>query len=415
MDVSNVLRFSSTLDRRYGSVCGLVERGTVTWIATDNRRLATIVRGTSDMGEGSFAVPSRDFQAAKDLCDFREAEHITIDVADGKGTLMLPGLSLFFYSRPKAILETYFAALQLKSADRSIRVKTLDLAAAVHGASTRPQWLDESSRKSFWLSVSASQGLLHAHCAWVGHPDTESLIYCTASADAAIALEHEIFMDLIDVSQQPEIQLDFGSTDDVPLRMATERGLHVLVLPNKSAIEAARPHFESVFAEILEVLPSELRRDEAGAYPLQMRSGGCAYVQLEAASTIGRVPNRIRIFTTLASEVADTREALVEINLQNINCQFSRMYVVDGNLQLETDLILEGVNQPQLRGAIEKVADLADQLGPLMRAFFGDSAVSPSKGYISSDERQEDEQLKPEAQTHDAEESQRDDRDPDSS
>jgi len=386
-EVAALLRFASETDRRFAIICGAVNSETVTWITTANRRLATIRRGTCDADQGQFAIPKRDFHIAAELCRMCDHDYVEIDVANGIGSLMLPDLLLQFASRPIAVLDTYNAALQLGGPDRYFQVGRAPLAAAVQAASATPPGLTDSARKRFWLTVQASQGVLVASAAWFGHPDTSALVRCQATADAIIALDPGTVLDLVAVAAQDELQLQTGPTSNVPLRLATDRGLTVLVMPDRSAVESLRPHFEAVFAEILDVLPNDLKRDEAGDYPLTLRSGGCAYVRLEAADQVGRVSNRIRIFTSLAGDIEPNLEALTEVNLQNQRCRFGRMYIVNSQLYLETDLTLEEVNRPQLQGAIETVEDLVREVGPLMQAFFGRSATrSPSTSNVETTE-----------------------------
>lgn len=371
--------FASTNDPRFMSICCILHEGVPTWISTDRRRLAQLVRGRVSEPGSPVAIPLREVRVIQSLLSEDAEGEIEISCNGERGWITTPWMGLDFRNRPEHIAAIFSASITLPQPDREAIVFSSNLAAAIEAAIVPPALLRPDALKQFTLSVYSARQMIVVTTSWVGHPDTNAFVFCEAASDGRVAVDPKTLLAVISVTDDERTTLDIGPSFGTPLRVRGEKGLSVTVMPSNYGVDVDRPQFERVLAEIMELPRNQIVRDEDGDYELPLRNGRMAWIRLVPGDPSLKVPNYVKIFTTLVNKVEGNLETLSEINAQNARFPFVRTYQAsDGSVQLEADAVLEGATTPEVRSRIELFADIADNLGPAMRSYFG---VETSRGH----------------------------------
>jgi hypothetical protein len=346
--------------------------GSVVWMATDAFRLGRLPAGQAD-GTGTFAVPVRTFTLAWQMADRRDAADVTFTVTDGDGgVLRVDGVEVPF----DAGLDGYpdidaYLARRGAAPGTAVTVAAEDLFAAIHGANLRPPWLDADQQESFVLHVDARAGRLRAVATWDGHADTTATVACTATGDTRVGVNPGFLFDLASAAGEDVLTLHLSSDPAVPLRVETDDGFLALLMPVRIGVESARPAFEAMLAELLEVDPADLDRDGDGDYPVPVGDDHLLYLTLVDGDDDAGVPDTVRAFAILAHGVDPTPELLSELNDLNRHVRFARLYWADGAVFVGDELLLSTLDAAELGHACRTVAALADRVAPLLEAVHG--------------------------------------------
>jgi hypothetical protein len=355
--------------------------GGVRWTATDSYRLGRLTAGTADGAPRTFGVPVRTFTLAWQMADRRDATSVTFAVneqgdgegdGDDRGVLQVDGVAVPF----DAGLDGYpdieeYLTRRGKSTGTAVTVAAEDLFAVIHGASLRPPWLDSDQRQGFVLHVDARAGRLRAVATWDGHADTSATVACTASGDTRVGVNAGFLFDLTSAAGEDVLTLHRPADPGVPLWVETDDGFLALVMPVRIGVESARPAFEAMLAELLDVDPTDLDRDGDGDYPVPLGGDHLLYLSLIEGDDEAGVPDTVHAFAILAHGVDPTPELLTELNDLNRHVRFARLYWADGAVLVGDELLLSTLDAAELGHACRTVAALADRVAPLLEAVHG--------------------------------------------
>ncbi len=362
----------------------------VRWTATDSYRLGRLTAGTAD-GAGTFAVPVRIFTLAWQMAERRNAATVTFtvgrngsgnggddgDTDDGgdagdRGVLRVDGVEVPF----DAGLDGYpdveeYLSRRGATTGTAVTLAAEDLFAAIHGANLRPPWLDADRQETFVLHVDARAGRLRAVASWDGHAETEAAVACTASADARVGVNPGFLYDLASAAGEDVLTLHLPPDPGVPLRVETGDGFLALLMPVRIGVESARPAFEAMLAELLDVDPADLERDGDGAYPVPLGNDRLLYLSLIEGDADAGTPDTVCAFASLATGVDPSPELLTELNDLNRHVRFARLYWADGAVFVGDELLLSTLDAAELGHACRTVAALAAGVAPLLEAVHG--------------------------------------------
>jgi hypothetical protein len=158
----------------------------------------------------------------------------------------------------------------------------------------------------------------------------------------------------------------------VPLRVETDDGFLALLMPVRIGVESARPAFEAMLADLLDVDPSDVERDGDGDYPVPLGDHHLLSLRLIEGDDDAGVPDTVRAFAILTNERVDpTAELLAELNDLNRHVRFARLYWADGAVFVGDELLLASLDAAELGHACRTVAALADRVAPLIEAVHG--------------------------------------------
>ena len=353
--------------------------GDVRWTATDSYRLGRLTAGTAEGAPRTFGVPLRTFTLGWQIADRRDANSATFAVTGegeggsaDRGVLRVDGVEVPF----DAGLDGYpdieeYLTRRARATGIDVTLVAEDLFAAIHGANLRPPWLDADEQQSFVLHVDAKAGTLRAVATWDGHADTTATVECTASGDTRIGVNPGFLFDLASAAGEDVLTLHLPPDPSVPLRVETDDGFLALLMPVRIGVESARPAFETMLAELLDVDPSDLERDGDGDYPVPLGDDHLLYLRLIDGDDDAGTPDTVHAFAVLAAGVAPSPELLTELNDLNRHVRFARLYWADGAVYVGDELLLSSLDAAELGHACRTVAALADRVAPLLEAVHG--------------------------------------------
>lgn len=347
----------------------------VRWTATDSYRLGCLNAGTADGAPRTFGVPHRTFTLAWQMCDRRNADAATFTVrgnGDDRGVLAVDGVEVPF----DAGLDGYpdvaeYLTRRGTATGTTVTLAAEDLFAAIHGANLRPPWLDTDQQESFALHVDAKAGRLRAVATWDGHADTTAAVACTASGDTRVGVNPGFLFELASAAGEDVLTLHLPPDPGVPLRVEADDGFLALLMPVRIGVESARPAFEAMLAELLDVDPSDLERDGDGDYPVPLGGDHLLYLRLIEGDDEAGTPDTVCAFAVLATGVDPSPELLAELNDLNRHVRFARIYWADGAVLVGDELLLASLDAAELGHACRTVAGLADRVAPLLEAVHG--------------------------------------------
>jgi len=368
-------------DRAAGDHDGCRGDGAVVrWTATDSFRLGRLTAGRAD-GVATFGIPVRTFTLAWQMGERRRADSVTFTVEldgdgdgnrGGRGVLRVDGVEVPF----DAGLDGYpdvddHLEQRTTAAGTTVTLAAEDLFAAIHGANLRPPWLDADRQESFVLHVDARAGRLRAVAGWDGHADTSATVACRAEADARVGVNPGFLYELASAAGEDVLTLHLPPDPGVPLRVETGDGFLALLMPVRIGVESARPGFEAMLAELLDVDVADLERDDDGDYPVPLAGDHLLHLSLIEGDPDAGTPDTVHAFAVLAHDVEPSPELLAELNDLNRHVRFARLYWADGAVFVGDELLLSTLDAAELGHACRTVAALAARVAPLLEAVHG--------------------------------------------
>lgn len=128
-------------------------------------------------------------------------------------------------------------------------------------------------------------------------------------------------------------------------------------------LDRIRPYLEKLLKEGFE-LP-ELSPDSDGDYPFRYRSAGY-YVRL-----INEQSPTVQVFSVVLREVKRTAKLFTAVNDVNSMIAYARVYVVQNQVVVATELVAETLDAEELGNACNIVGRIADKVGPELQEQFG--------------------------------------------
>ena len=128
-------------------------------------------------------------------------------------------------------------------------------------------------------------------------------------------------------------------------------------------LDRIRPYLEKLLKEGFD-LP-ELTPDPDGDYPFRFHSAGY-YVRL-----INEASPTVQVFSVVLREVKRSAKLFNAVNDINGQIAFARVYVVDHQVVVATELVAETLDAEELGNACNIVGRIADKVGSELHAEFG--------------------------------------------
>ena len=144
-----------------------------------------------------------------------------------------------------------------------------------------------------------------------------------------------------------------------------------LLMPVRIGVESARPAFEAMLAELLDVDAADLGRDDDGDYPVPLSDDHLLYLSLLEGDPDAGTPDTVHAFAILANGVDPSPELLTELNDLNRHVRFARLYWADGAVFVGDELLLSTLDAAELGHACRTVAALAARVAPMLEAVHG--------------------------------------------
>lgn len=128
-------------------------------------------------------------------------------------------------------------------------------------------------------------------------------------------------------------------------------------------IDRIRPYLEKLLQEGFGI--PDLQPDPDGDYPFRYRSAGY-YVRL-----VNELSPTVQVFSTVLRDVKRSSKLLQAVNDINANIAFARVYVVEHQIVVATELVAETLDAEELGNACNIVGRIADKVGSDLHAEFG--------------------------------------------
>lgn len=136
-------------------------------------------------------------------------------------------------------------------------------------------------------------------------------------------------------------------------------------MPN---VEMVRAYLEKLLEQ---GFSSRIQADHQGDYPLP---GAGEFYARVAADGPQRMP-RVQVFAVAVRDVEPSAELMAALNDVNSQIAYARVFWIQDQVLVESDLVAESLNHPSLETAVNTVGGLAAHLGPsLVDDFGGNSA-----------------------------------------
>jgi hypothetical protein len=128
-------------------------------------------------------------------------------------------------------------------------------------------------------------------------------------------------------------------------------------------LDRIRPYLEKLLREGFAI--PDLAPDDEGDYPFRFRSAGY-YVRLynEAAPTI-------QLFSVVVRDIKKSPKLLSELNDLNAGMAYVRVYWVNHQVVVATELVAETLDAEELGNACNIVGRVADGIGPRLASEYG--------------------------------------------
>ena len=164
-----------------------------------------------------------------------------------------------------------------------------------------------------------------------------------------------------------EVRISFGDDPSAPIKF-TDGSLTAILMPIRSGIEEFRRHVESMISEVFG--PEVLTRDDDGDYQLKP-DGVPVWARLG-----GDDPVMLRVFATVAADIAISPELLKEINELNTNLTFAKVNWERNIVTVSSDLVAETLDAEELYIAFSRVRQIASDMSDVIITMFGGRGVN---------------------------------------
>lgn len=224
--------------------------------------------------------------------------------------------------------------------------------------------LDEGDDPLFWLGVVEGEGIV-IDIQWPGLGVTTFQMSAHSEGSRIAALPPGQLADAL-------IGLDGDITIVVPdlahhaIRVSSP-DRDALIMPIQTTFERMRFSTEQVLAEVFG--PSVLERDAEGHYRL-----GTDDVAV-FARLVDDEPVRIQVFAIAVDGVEASAELFTELNDHNARIGFARCFWLNDQVLVECDLMAGTTEAAELQAAYQRVLVISRELGPMLAAVFGGTAV----------------------------------------
>ena len=145
-------------------------------------------------------------------------------------------------------------------------------------------------------------------------------------------------------------------------------------------VEVLRPYVEKIVAEFLELEPGKLVVADDGSIPVQR--GSARYLVKLVDSEPGPI---VQIWSVLLSDVKVSATLLTKINEINAGIWFGRMFHVDEQVIVATELVAETMDKDELAAACTNIGSIADARDTELHEALGGTMSFPDEPAPTAD------------------------------
>lgn len=127
--------------------------------------------------------------------------------------------------------------------------------------------------------------------------------------------------------------------------------------------DMVRAYVESLLERLIGA--EKVTPDHDGDYPVRYKSA-LYFVRL-----IGDVDPVVQVFSRAVTAITPTPALYERLNEINTNIRFARIFFVEGQVLVESDLVGQTVDAEEFDEAVGAVATITDHFGPLLAQEFG--------------------------------------------
>jgi hypothetical protein len=344
-----------------GHVLLRTEDGRRTWAATDAYRGGQLVGGAAD--------PTPDVLVPQRLLDLpAAAEHVHLEIVDDPDTEGLRSLTLSIDS-----LRVSAAAMELPFPDiNEVRNRTLaaphhrvevDVEVLAHAVAWLAQRAPETDRdrtaRPLELTLRPGSIRLSVDRPRIGEVLAEVPADCGARGSVLVNPWYLHQMLAGGQGETAELLVPAGRGFPLWISQGPWSGYVMPIDPLRNV----RGHVEEMLREGYGL--DELIADEDGDYPFQIGDETMFVRLVEGADPT------LKVFGILLDGVAASPDLMTELNDINAHIQFARVFWVEEQVLLESEIVASELDHDELRTACNTVSRLLTELGPMLRARFG--------------------------------------------
>lgn len=284
-----------------------------------------------------------------------------------------PGGTTVHHDRRLAFPEIDFEPLAADRLAGSATVGSRELQQFVEAVRWKRQWDDEGKRppgSRCWLTLDDDSIVVSNVSDEIGRID---FVLHAPGADTDVSVlvnpdQLQMLCNAVPPDEQVRIELSRFNADPVVFVGAD---WCAYLMPFRTPVAMRFDQLEKLLGETLG--PVARVRDHDGDYPLR-RHGLPVYgrVHVDDADTMW-----FQVFAVLAGGIEPGLEVFRELNDLNTHGRYVRLFLVDGQILAEVDLLADTLDADELYEAIERITAIADEVMPTLTLVLG-GEVTPN-------------------------------------
>jgi hypothetical protein len=352
-----------------GNVLLTAEQGRRVWYATDGYRLARLVGGACD-DEVHVTLPRRVLVASPDS----DAD-VILELPDGDDnqlTLCWGEFRMRAWTGPEDFPDV--RATVEHTLDRPYVAVEVDARMAWHllAQGRLAPWGVEVGEDIpdplFWLH--AEGGELRVEVDWERFGPVQLAIAARTDGRARVAVAPRFLADLLEHVGDADVTLQLPVRYGDPIWVADgDWSMYLMPVSPYPSLDSVRGQLEQLLRSGYRL--DELVADDDGDYPFRV-GDATMYVRLVDAA-----PPVVQVFAVVLRGVPVSAELLRELNDITAEVHHGRVFWVDGQVLAEAEIVASDLSFDELGAACRAVADILEDLRPLLLARFGEGHDPP--------------------------------------
>jgi len=338
------------------------------WVGSDNRE-GMVLLGGSDTGVYDISLSWATISAAEAAVDGDESADVTIEAVTsddvplihvtgphGRSTywdrqLGYPVIQLPLFPEDRIAGQATIAVDRLRAALTSVSVRRI-------GGD------EEKSNDSIRMTFHNGEIVLQKREAEVGRLDVSAAApgaWSNVSVDVSSSAMSRV-LDAVRPSDDVTITLSISNGDPLAFESAD---WFAYVMPFRTENALASDRVEELLREMFG--PVALHIDDDGDYPLKLH-GNQIYGRF---NTDDDGALWFQVFAIVIRDISPSPEVFAELNDLNANTRYVRLFLVDGQVLAEVDLLAATLDKEELSAAIDRITQITDEVMPTLSAVLG--------------------------------------------